>query len=107
MHTNSTFYRRKSAGSDDGIMSQVKDGFRRPLKETMKEHRTLDLDDEWTKRMEVGKRELLFLSTAAGASPRSMKESPEEEEGGGWMEESTEDDQRGRVGTGFPWDSKP
>ena len=87
--------RRAGGGTDGGILLQVKEGFSKTLEETMPEHATLSLDDEWTKRMEVGKRELIFVSTAAGASPRSIGGKEE----GGWMDESTEV-RGGEVGVG-------
>ncbi|GMH52562.1 hypothetical protein TL16_g06053 [Triparma laevis f. inornata] len=91
---------KRISGDDAGILPQVRISFLEPLQKTMPKHRTRDLDDEWNKRMEVGKREFGFLRAAAGGD-RSTNGSGE---GGGWMDESTEDDQRGRVGEKWPWD---
>jgi hypothetical protein len=92
---------RAVSGDDGGILVQAREGFRKPLKETMKAHRTRDLEDEWNKRMEVGKREFGFLRAAAGGDRSSATS---DSNSGGWMDESTEDDKRGRIGEKWPWD---
>ncbi|GMI14034.1 hypothetical protein TrVE_jg11360 [Triparma verrucosa] len=90
------------SGDDGGILGQVRVGFRKPLEESMVLHRTRDLEDEWNKRMEVGKREYGFLRAAAGGDRHGAANG--DTGGGGWMDESTPDDQRGRVGEQWPWD---
>ena len=71
----------------------------------MSAHGSVDLEDEYNKRVEVGTRELNNLMRGITGGTSFDKSGSNNGEEGGWINEGDEEDQRGRVGMGFPWES--
>jgi len=83
------------------IQNDVRRGFNEGSSEQM-----LTGGADFNYRFSLGRRELKNLEAVVGfVAPNVLQEFGEvaKEVGGGWLDIKDEDDERGRVGTGFPW----